>query len=147
MQATQGDEVSNQEKRCGDGRLEFLVALSDALRPLADPIAIQITAMRVLGQHLGVAHAQYYEANAEGELVAASAGHSIGPPSAKGRFRLEELDAQTVESYRAGRATVSGACAGGFTGVIMTEASARTVDRQRGRALGWAAAACRQACG
>ncbi len=34
-------------------------------------------------------------------------------------------------------ATVAGACAGGFTGVIMTEASARTVDRQRGRALGW----------
>jgi len=34
-------------------------------------------------------------------------------------------------------ATVSGACAGGFTGVVMTEASARTVDRQRGRALGW----------
>jgi len=34
-------------------------------------------------------------------------------------------------------ATVAGACAGGFTGVIMAEASARTVDRQRGRALGW----------
>lgn len=34
-------------------------------------------------------------------------------------------------------ATAAGAFAGGFTGVIMTEASARTVDRQRGRALGW----------
>lgn len=34
-------------------------------------------------------------------------------------------------------AAASGACAGAFTGVIMTEASARTVDRQRGRALGW----------
>lgn len=34
-------------------------------------------------------------------------------------------------------ATLAGACAGGFTGVIMAEASARTVDRQRGRALGW----------
>lgn len=34
-------------------------------------------------------------------------------------------------------ATVAGACAGAFTGVIMAEASARTVDRQRGRALGW----------
>ena len=34
-------------------------------------------------------------------------------------------------------ATAAGACAGGFTGVIMAEASARTVDRQRGRALGW----------
>jgi predicted MFS family arabinose efflux permease len=33
--------------------------------------------------------------------------------------------------------TLAGAFAGGFTGVIMTEASARTVDRQRGRALGW----------
>jgi predicted MFS family arabinose efflux permease len=34
-------------------------------------------------------------------------------------------------------ATIAGAFAGGFTGVVMAEASARTVDRQRGRALGW----------
>jgi predicted MFS family arabinose efflux permease len=33
--------------------------------------------------------------------------------------------------------TLAGAFAGGYTGVVMTEASARTVDRQRGRALGW----------
>ncbi|SDB69507.1 MFS transporter [Belnapia rosea] len=33
--------------------------------------------------------------------------------------------------------TVAGGCAGAFTGVLMTEASARVVDRQRGRALGW----------
>lgn len=34
-------------------------------------------------------------------------------------------------------ATVAGGFAGAFTGVVMTEASARTADRQRGRALGW----------
>lgn len=34
-------------------------------------------------------------------------------------------------------ATVAGGFAGSFTGVVMAEASARTVDRQRGRALGW----------
>lgn len=34
-------------------------------------------------------------------------------------------------------ATGAGACSGAFTGVIMTEASARVIDRQRGRALGW----------
>ena len=34
-------------------------------------------------------------------------------------------------------ATVAGAFCGSFTGVVMAEASARTVDRQRGRALGW----------
>ena len=33
--------------------------------------------------------------------------------------------------------TLAGGCAGAFTGVIMAEASSRTVDRQRGRALGW----------
>jgi DHA1 family inner membrane transport protein len=34
-------------------------------------------------------------------------------------------------------ATLGGGCAGAYTGVVMAEASARTVDRQRGRALGW----------
>ena len=34
-------------------------------------------------------------------------------------------------------ATMAGACCGAFTGVIMAEASARVIDRQRGRALGW----------
>lgn len=32
---------------------------------------------------------------------------------------------------------LGGGCAGAFTGVLMAEASARTMDRQRGRALGW----------
>lgn len=34
-------------------------------------------------------------------------------------------------------ATVVGGCAGAYTGVLMTEVADRTVDRQRGRALGW----------
>jgi len=34
-------------------------------------------------------------------------------------------------------ATVAGGCAGAFTGVMMAEVSARVVDRQRGRAMGW----------
>jgi DHA1 family inner membrane transport protein len=34
-------------------------------------------------------------------------------------------------------ATVGGACAGSYTGVVFAEVSARVPDRQRGRALGW----------
>ena len=34
-------------------------------------------------------------------------------------------------------ATAAGGCAGAFTGVMMAEVSARVVDRQRGRAMGW----------
>ena len=34
-------------------------------------------------------------------------------------------------------AVTGGACSGAFTGVVMAEAAARVIDRQRGRALGW----------
>lgn len=37
-------------------------------------------------------------------------------------------------------AALSGGSAGSFTGVVMSEVAARTADRQRGRALGWAMA-------
>lgn len=35
-------------------RQAFLLELSDALRPLADPVAVQEKASRLLGEHLGV---------------------------------------------------------------------------------------------
>ena len=42
-------------------RQAFLLALSDALRPLLDPTAIQDTAARMVAEHLGVARAYYAE--------------------------------------------------------------------------------------
>jgi signal transduction histidine kinase/CheY-like chemotaxis protein/PAS domain-containing protein len=39
----------------------FLVTLADALRPLTNPIEIQITASRVLGEHLGANRVAYFE--------------------------------------------------------------------------------------
>jgi predicted MFS family arabinose efflux permease len=52
---------------------------------------------------------------------------------------LAMLGVAQSESYWtvAAWATVAGGCSGAFTGVIMAEASVRTMDRQRGRALGW----------
>ncbi len=42
-------------------RQAFLLSLSDALRPLSDPIAIQAEAARLLGEHLRVGRAYYVE--------------------------------------------------------------------------------------
>jgi signal transduction histidine kinase/PAS domain-containing protein len=39
----------------------FLITLADALRPLTDPIEVQITASRVLGEHLGANRVAYFE--------------------------------------------------------------------------------------
>jgi GAF domain-containing protein len=49
------------ELRANQERLEFLLRLNDALRPLSDPSEVQATAARLLGQHLGVTRVGYAE--------------------------------------------------------------------------------------
>jgi PAS domain S-box-containing protein len=47
--------------RRNEERLEFLLQLNDALRPLSDPGDVQETAARLLGQHLGATRVGYAE--------------------------------------------------------------------------------------
>ena len=47
--------------RANEERLAFLLRLNDALRPLIDAGAVQQTASRLLGEHLGVARVAYAE--------------------------------------------------------------------------------------
>ena len=49
------------ELRANEERLEFLLRLNDALRPLSDPGDVQETAARLLGQHLGTTRVGYAE--------------------------------------------------------------------------------------
>jgi len=72
--------------RASEERLEFLLRLNDALRPLSDPGEVQATAARLLAQHLGATRVGYAEFDG-GEYkilrehiqgVAPLAGHSPG---------------------------------------------------------------------
>jgi PAS domain S-box-containing protein len=45
-------KLAEQALRAGEERHAFLLKLSDALRPLADPVSVQDTACRTLGQQL-----------------------------------------------------------------------------------------------
>ena len=54
--------LQNSEKRQA-----FLLGLSDALRPLADAVAIQAAASRLLAEHLGVHRAMYSEFEGAGD--------------------------------------------------------------------------------
>ena len=49
------------ELRANEERLEFLLRLNDALRPLSDAGEVQETAARLLGQHLGATRVGYAE--------------------------------------------------------------------------------------
>lgn len=54
-------DVTERKRR--EERELFLLKLSDALRPLADPVEIQAKACRLLGEHLDVERAYYVEVN------------------------------------------------------------------------------------
>ena len=59
--ATLEHRKAEAELRTKEERLEFLLRLNDALRPLSDPGDVQETAARLLGQHLGVTRVGYAE--------------------------------------------------------------------------------------
>ena len=59
--ATLERRKAEAELRANQERLEFLLRLNDALRPLSDPSEVQATAARLLGQHLGVTRVGYAE--------------------------------------------------------------------------------------
>jgi len=70
------DEIAARDKaelalRITEAHQALLLELSDTLRTLSDPDAIRQTAMRLLGEHLGVARAYYFnvERDADGGWV------------------------------------------------------------------------------
>ena len=84
----------------------FLLRLSDALRPLADSVAIQGEACRLLGEHLGTDHAYYIEIReADGVMVIEQDHVRDGVPSFVGTHPLDILH-WVFTRYREGRPIV-----------------------------------------
>ncbi len=91
--------------RESDARQKFLLSLSDAIRPLDDPIEIQEAAARVLGEHLGADRVAYFEVRGDDYVVerdyAPAAQHIIG------RYPLTSFGPDLLAEFRAGRNTVN----------------------------------------
>ena len=85
-------------------RQSFLLELSDALRPLADPLAVQEVASRLLGEHLGVDRAAYTELKADNEIMAVARDWtSPGTSSVAGEYRIDEFETFFMGPLRKGR--------------------------------------------
>ena len=82
----------------------FLLTLSDALRPLVDPQAIQVRAADLLGEHLQVNQAHYGEVR--GEHVHVSHSYVNGLAPRVGSFRAEDFGKRLIDGHRAGRLQV-----------------------------------------
>lgn len=92
-----------QTLRESEERQAFLLKFSDALRTLADPVEIQKTAMTLLGEHMALGRAAYFEVEADGDSFSPAAGFAVGLPDLPERMRTSDFGADIREAYNAGR--------------------------------------------
>jgi PAS domain S-box-containing protein len=92
--------------RESEERQAFLLKLSDALRPLADPIAIQVEATCILGRHLGAGRAAYAEIEADDAHFTVHHDYTDGVPSFAGRHPNDSDAPWYFAELRAGRTVV-----------------------------------------
>ena len=92
--------------RASEERQAFMLRLSDTLRSLTDPMAIQKAAMTFLARQLGVDRAAYFEVDADENGFVQTAGHESGNAPLPGRMRISDFGADIVTAYRAGQTYV-----------------------------------------
>ena len=80
----------------------FLLELSDALRPLADPDEIQFKATRLLGERLGVTRVFYLNVEPDGDSFVLRRDYVDGVPSVAGRFSISQFDSHLAKRWRSG---------------------------------------------
>ncbi len=97
-------KLSEEALRQSEERQAYLLKLSDAMRPLADPAEIQREACRILRAHLGGSRAVYWEAADEDSMAAAAEDVLPGnPPCVGARWRFADFGPVFGDEFRAGR--------------------------------------------
>ena len=79
----------------------FRVSLADALRPLADPIEVQATASRLLGEYLRVNRVAYFEVRGAAYVV--ERDYVNGAAALAGGYPIAAFGSKLIAEYRAGR--------------------------------------------
>jgi len=90
------------ERKRAQRRQAFMLQLSDAMRPLRDPVAMQEAAMRLLGAQLEVNRAFYGDAQPDDDTLVIGPGFSAGAVPLAGSVRFSDFDADMAAWYLAG---------------------------------------------
>jgi PAS domain S-box-containing protein len=89
--------------RASEATQSFLLKLSDALRPLADPVAMQNVATRILGEALSASRVMYVELEANGVYFTIERDYHLpDAPDLSGRYRLDDFGPTMMAELRAG---------------------------------------------
>ncbi|MBW4467025.1 MAG: response regulator [Pegethrix bostrychoides GSE-TBD4-15B] len=79
----------------------FRVSLADSLRLLADPIAVQATASRLLGEYLGANRVAYFEVRGADYVV--ERDYVNGAIALVGQYSIDSFGQELLATYRTGR--------------------------------------------
>ena len=79
----------------------FRVFLADALRPLADPVEVQATATRVLGEYLNANRVVYFEVRGTDYVV--ERDYVNGAVALAGGYPINSFGSKLLAEFRAGR--------------------------------------------
>jgi PAS domain S-box-containing protein len=93
-------------RKQAEARQAFWLRLSEALRPLQDPAAIQQAAMATLGPHLGLSRAYYTEILPDGDTIITRSGYCHGVPAVVGPHRLSDFGPALRQTLLAGTTVV-----------------------------------------
>ena len=89
--------------RASEARNSFLVMLTDALRPLSDPIDVQVEASRILGERLGANRVAYFEIRGDDYVI--ERDYAAAAASVVGRYPVASFGVAILAAFRSGRTT------------------------------------------
>ena len=93
--------IAQETLRASEARNSFLVTLADTLRPLSDPIKIQVEASRVLGERLVANRVAYFEVQGDNYVV--QRDYTNASPSIVGCHPIASFGPELLAVLRAGR--------------------------------------------
>ncbi len=99
-------EQAKEALRISQEPQTFLLRLSDAIRPIADPAGIQREAATVLGRHLRASRVHYGEVSEDGAWGIVREDYCDGVASVVGRHHLDTYGPRVMAEFRAGRMLV-----------------------------------------
>lgn len=94
------------ELEASAARDAFRVKLTDALRPLSDPIEVQAVASRVLAEHLGANRAFYGEITTDDDFIVVERDYTSDASSFVGQHQVHDFGPTNVEALRGGHTLV-----------------------------------------
>jgi two-component sensor histidine kinase len=104
------EKIAERRLRETEEKQSFLLRLSDALRPLADAVQVQQTAMQLVNERFDAFSSVYFELGPDGDLIVSAEGVYDRVMTLPGVHRISDFGTWLTQEYALGRPVVVNDC-------------------------------------